>query len=214
MVKANLQMVEKTRSLKTKDKAVSKAMTPETRVTPFLDQYPENILWPVADNPGTDPTNPLPPNIRRFTKAKNQPEWWVGPFLQDFADNGLLMHALDVAGTTREVVMMHRRQNVIFAHAYEDAALRSSERLEMAARERALEYSDPLMIFLLKGTNPDKFGDKVSVRTESQIKDRVTELATKFDLDPNELLDLATEILEKWDPATLAEDVTPSVPNA
>jgi len=214
---AHLERVQPTRSKKvhTKNGLVKSSpapfSVPEVRVTEILGSYPENIFWPVADNPGTDHNNPLSPNIRQFIKAKNLPQHWVGPFLQDFAENGLLMHAIEVSGTTRDVVMIHRRQNVIFAHAYEDAALRSSEKLEMAARERALEYSDPLMMFLLKGTNPDKFGDKVSVRTESQIKDRVTDLASRFDLDPDELIDLATEILEKWDPLNTAEDVTPAV---
>jgi len=179
-------------------------------LTSFLDQYPRSIMWPTADNDGTDLDRPLSPNIRRFSKRQNQPENWVGPFLDDLCQNGLLIHAVEFSATTREVVMAHRRQNRIFASAYEDALLKASEKLERVARDRAIEYSDPLMMFLLRGTNPDKFGDRISIRTESEVRSRVTELASKFGLDPGELIDLAQEIMENWDPIQHAEDVTPA----
>lgn len=172
------------------------------------DVYPVQIYWPTVDNNGMAPDNPLPPHIRQFLKAQNLPQNWVRPFLSDLREHGLLQHAVDYSGTTREVVQVHRRQNTLFAYAYDDAMLKASEALEMVARDRAMEYSDPLMIFLLKGTNPDKFGDKISVRTESEVRSRVTELAGKFGIDANELLDLAQEILENWDPVSSAIDVS------
>lgn len=180
------------------------------QVQGFVDRYPEQIYWPTVECAGDDPKSPLPPNIRRFTKVVNQPKHWLRPFLDELASTGLLQRSCDIAGVTREVVMIHRRQNTLFAYAYEDAMLRSTEKLELAARERALEYSDPLMIFLLKGNNPDKFGDKISVRTETQVRNKVNELAEKMGLDPDEILALATEILENWTDTPDVIDITPA----
>lgn len=175
--------------------------------TRFVDHYGGEIMWVTAATPPDDPT---PAGMRVFTVERNKPQNWVPIFLEDLAANGLLVHACEVAGTTREVVHTHRRQNTVFAEAYQDALLKASEKLERVARDRAVEYSDTLMVFLLKGTNPDKFGDKLSIRTESEVRQRVSDLATKMGLDPEELLTLATEILANWDPVANAVDVTPT----
>lgn len=175
---------------------------------PFVSRYPEMVWWPTVE---VGPTDPIPAGVRHLGfKPKNDPKRWVPVFLENLQQKGLVINSCEVAGITREVALIHRRQNTLFAEAWTDALLKASERLESVAIDRAVQYSDSLMMFLLKGSNPDKYGDKLSIRTEAEVRGRVAELARNMGLDPDELLTLAVEIMANWDPVAAAKDITPS----
>lgn len=94
-------------------------------------------------------------------------------FLDAFGRCGVLKWAADRAGVSRRVVYDWRREDPDFALAFDEAALDSLEALEYEAFRRAREgvpkpvywqgervgqvreYSDTLLIFLLKARAPD-----------------------------------------------------------
>jgi hypothetical protein len=108
-------------------------------------------------------------------------------FLAAFAECGNVSHAADIAGIDR---VTHYRwlRDADYKAAYEDARERAADALEGEARRRAIEgvkrlrfgrggeplidpetgqpyaereYSDTLLIFLLKGIRPEKYRDNV-----------------------------------------------------
>lgn len=105
------------------------------------------------------------------------PENWEEQFIKALAETGNVKAACHVSGVGRATAYRRRNDNPDFAAAWESAIEESVDILEIEARRRALkgidkpvyqsgkkvgdikEYSDTLMIFLLKGNRPDKYRD-------------------------------------------------------
>ena len=95
------------------------------------------------------------------------------------SDGHTVKHAVETAGLSRSQAYDLRREQPEFAAAWDAAIIEGAEALEQEAFRRAVEgtdkpivhlgvvtdtvkeYSDTLLIFLLKGRLPDKYKDRV-----------------------------------------------------
>jgi transposase-like protein len=102
-------------------------------------------------------------------------------FLETLANVGNVTLAAKEAGISRVTLYARRKQEERFALAWDDAEKQAADVLEAEARRRACvgvlepvhyqgqrvdevrRYSDTLLIFLMKGCNPAKYGDRVKV---------------------------------------------------
>ena len=104
-------------------------------------------------------------------------------FLAAFAQLGTITHAAEAAQINRRE---HYRwlPDPSYAEAFAEAQQKAVESLEREARRRAVEgieetvwhngkpcgavrrYSDTLLIFLLKGANPEKYRERVDVNAQ------------------------------------------------
>lgn len=107
-------------------------------------------------------------------------------FLAAYAEIGTITHAAMRAQVDRTTIYRWRDSDPVFAAALDEADLVAAERLEQEARRRAVEgvekpvwhkgqmvgsvreYSDTLLIFLLKGALPDKYRERVSSEISGQ----------------------------------------------
>lgn len=106
-------------------------------------------------------------------------------FLDALANTGVVKTAITVSGVrSYSTCKRWRDTDPVFAEAYDEALEAAADLLEQEARRRAVEgtvrvkfhpktgelvdeiqYSDSLMMFLLKGSRPDKFAE----RTKSEL---------------------------------------------
>lgn len=109
---------------------------------------------------------------------------WKSPFLTEFAKTGNVKLACGSAGVDRSTPYAARKADAAFAAAWDEAAEDSSDLLEEEARRRAVEgtekpllyqgevvqtvreYSDTLLIFLLKARRPERFRENLHVQGE------------------------------------------------
>jgi hypothetical protein len=128
----------------------------------------------------------------KFTKDRRE------AFLRALADTGIVTVAAGVAGITRARAYQVRKEDPVFAEAWEDAEERAADALEAEALRRAVvgvpvplvsagkvvrddegqplvirQFSDPLLITLLKARRPERFKDRTVI--EHDISDRVAE---------------------------------------
>lgn len=114
-------------------------------------------------------------------------ERWPEKFIAALADSGNVRAACEVAGIARKTAYGKRNTDLAFAAEWDAALEEACDTLEAEARRRAVEgvdkpvyqqgmkvgvireYSDTLLIFLLKGNRPSKF--KETVRQELTGKD-------------------------------------------
>lgn len=101
-------------------------------------------------------------------------------FLAAYAECGTVTRAAEIAGINRTTHYDWVREDPLYSKACDAAYEHAAERLEQEARRRAVEgtekpvfyqgevcgtvteYSDTLLMFLLKGAKPDKYKDRVS----------------------------------------------------
>lgn len=114
-------------------------------------------------------------------------------FLRLLSETGNVSHSAAGAATTRDAVYKRKKNDIKFAEEWDGAVLTATDALEQEARRRAFgceepcvyqgrltgdhitRYSDILLIFLLKGNNPEKFKDRVeSDNTHSLDTSNVT----------------------------------------
>lgn len=116
----------------------------------------------------------------RGTPEKREPKWW-DPFLKALSKSGNVLVACRSANVIRRTAYKHRDRFPSFRKRWEDALEDSTDILEAEARRRAAsgvdkpiyykgervdtikEYSDTLLIFLLKAHRPEKFRDNFDV---------------------------------------------------
>lgn len=123
---------------------------------------------------------------KRTPKKTTAPDW--GPrFLEALADSANISEACKIAKVGRTTVYERRDSDPVFAQAMADALDDAVDALELEARRRALdgcerpvyhqgaqcgtilEYSDTLMIFLLKAHRPDKYRERSEVKHTGQV---------------------------------------------
>lgn len=106
---------------------------------------------------------------------------WKPAFLESLADTGSVMHAVKVAKIARSAAYKARDADPEFAASWAEAEQIGVELMEAEARRRAvegckrpvfykgkqcgaiLEYSDTLLIFLLKAHKPEKYRERSQV---------------------------------------------------
>lgn len=127
-------------------------------------------------------------------------------FLAAFSECGNITKAAEIAGLDRSRHYDWLKNDPEYAERFKDAEEQATERLESEARRRAVqgvekpvfyqgqvcgtvtEYSDTLLMFLLKGIRPEKYKDRVSneVAVASPIK-KEDGVATLRDLQQKRL---------------------------
>ena len=104
-------------------------------------------------------------------------------FLEEYRQCGNITLAAEVAGIDRRTHYRWSEADPDYCEAFESATEEATDRLEAEARRRAVEgvqkpvgwykgepggyvreYSDTLLIFLLKGAAPDKYRDRLEMR--------------------------------------------------
>lgn len=83
-------------------------------------------------------------------------------FLKAYIDVGKVVDACQSVSLDHSMHYYWLRTDPDYADAFTQAKVQAGERLEEVAFERAYAGSDTLLIFLLKGAMPHKYGDKVA----------------------------------------------------
>jgi hypothetical protein len=102
-------------------------------------------------------------------------------FLKEYANCGVVRYAAEKVGISRDLHYKWMNNDPVYAKAFEDACEEASDVMEKEARRRAIEgidkpiyyegervdtvkeYSDTLLIFLMKGARPGKYREKWEV---------------------------------------------------
>lgn len=132
-------------------------------------------------------------------------------FLAAFAETGNLSVSAAAAKVHRSMHYAWLAKDPDYREAFEQARETAADRLEQEARRRAIEgterpvyqggklvgtvreYSDTLLIFLLKGVRPDVYRDNVSVRHAGPSGGPIE---VKHDADQERYQGLVGELLE------------------
>lgn len=106
-------------------------------------------------------------------------------FLEAFAELGIVTPSAERVKIARRTVYDWRKADPAFAEAMDEAGEESADLMELEARRRAIigtdkpvyqggalvgairEYSDTLLIFMLKARRPEKFRDKPPVTIDA-----------------------------------------------
>ncbi|NJK43953.1 MAG: terminase [Pleurocapsa sp. SU_196_0] len=125
---------------------------------------------------------------RSATPKKQQREDAKALFLKTLATTASVSAASKAAKIDRKTAYEWRQKDAPFAEAWDDALETSISSLETEARRRALkgtskpvyqggelvgsiqEYSDTLMIFLLKAHRPNVYRERVSVEHSGEVR--------------------------------------------
>jgi hypothetical protein len=120
------------------------------------------------------------------TRKRTPKKDWRVAFLAALADTGSVVRAVKLAKVARSVAYEHRESDAGFAAAWKEAERIAVEQMESEARRRAVdgtlkpvfqggkrvgevrEYSDVLLIFLLKAHDP-KYRDKQQVEHSGAV---------------------------------------------
>lgn len=123
-------------------------------------------------------TDPKPSRSKTRQGKRGVPDW-APEFLKAFGKSHLVTEAAEVAGINRSTAYDRRAKDPVFAEAWVEIEERSTELLEREAYRRAAvgvdkpvfqggkqvgkvrEYSDTLLIFLLKARRPDTYRERV-----------------------------------------------------
>ena len=171
----------------------------QSGVRPQAPKPTRKPVEPQSDVP--QPVRAVPSQNARLTIPEIKAREWHAVFLAALADNGMVKYAAAIAGVTPDAAYMARRRDPEFARQFEEAVQASTVRLEQEAIRRAFhgtpkpvfqsgklvgmmrEYSDTLLIFLLKGRKPDTYRDNLRVDMAVDIRKAIESMST----DPDEV---------------------------
>src|ERR1019366_9058655 len=130
----------------------------------------------------------------RTPKKRSVPDW-APRFLRVLASAANILHACQLAKVTRSNVYSRRDNAPDFAAALSTALSEAVDELEIEARRRAkdgceqavfhqgveigtkTEYSDTIMIFLLKAHRPEKYRENFTVKHTGDVTVKLTEMS-------------------------------------
>lgn len=138
-------------------------------------------------------------------------------FIELLASTGNVTEAARLIGTSRRNVYEHKKRDKEFAAAWDDALERGCDALEAEARRRAAqgvdkpvfykgevvgkvrEYSDLLLIFLLKAYRPEKFREKVDIggRIEHDVTEKFAHAVSRVPPEYQKFISSLTEAQRK-----------------
>jgi hypothetical protein len=116
---------------------------------------------------------------------------WHEAFLERLRESGVVSDAAKAVGIHRCVAYDHRERFPKFSKAWDEALEVAVEQLEVEAVRRARDYSDLLLIFLLKAAKPHKYretrrlevsgptGGPVEIATPQERRERMAALLDK-----------------------------------
>jgi len=143
----------------------------------------------------------------RQTRRTAKKDRWRASFLETLAATGNVSSAIAAADVSRTFVYAERQRDQEFAAQWDLALDDATDVLEFEARRRAVEgweepvfgslgqgqgsgeigtvrkYSDTLLIFLMKGANPEKYRDRADVRHSGEIQYKAYERSADFNPD-------------------------------
>ena len=111
---------------------------------------------------------------------------WVPRFLEAMRATGNVRLAADAAGVDRSTPYKLAQRDASFAAAWQAAEQDAIDVLEATARRRALASSDALLMFLLRGLRPERYGAAVDVRLE--LRADAERLAPRLGVSVEELI--------------------------
>jgi hypothetical protein len=132
-------------------------------------------------------------------------------FLAAYSELGTVTHAADAAGIDRRSHSNWMHSDPGYRDAFESAGEMAVQHLEREARRRAIEgtekpvyqggklvgtireYSDTLLIFLLKGARPERYRERVDLTVD--MRREAERFAAEMGLDPIEVLAEAEAIV-------------------
>lgn len=127
------------------------------------------------------------------TRNRENYRTWAPAFLTTLRNTGNIRASCQAAGISRFTAYATRRNYAKFKADWEEALEDACDVLEAAARKRALDTSDTLLIFLLKSHRSEVYGDKLKV-THEFVREQVRKLAAEQGLDADELIRVAEEL--------------------
>jgi hypothetical protein len=95
---------------------------------------------------------------------------WHDTFLANLASTGNVQEACRAAGQHPASAYWSRKNDPDFAARWEAAIESAVAVLEAEAFRRALEYSDQLLMFLLKSRKPSVYGNKAEITHKDPIE--------------------------------------------
>ncbi|MGO9178436.1 MAG: hypothetical protein ACLQHS_04040 [Candidatus Limnocylindrales bacterium] len=118
---------------------------------------------------------------------RSRPRAWVPRFLEAMRATGNVRLSADAAGVDRTTPYRLAQRDPSFQAAWAEAEQDAIDVLEATARQRALSSSDQLLMFLLRGLRPERYGSAVDVRLE--LRADAERLAPKLGVSVEELLE-------------------------
>ncbi len=112
---------------------------------------------------------------------------WCETFIAALSTGAQVKAAAEAAGIHRRTAYNARDRDPAFARAWDqaaqDGAATITDALEAEAVKRALEYSDPLLLALLRSRRPEIYGDRVTVEhgAPADLADAREALLRKFE---------------------------------
>jgi transposase-like protein len=91
-------------------------------------------------------------------------------FLELVGETGNVRDACRALDLHRTTVYDWRREDADFAAAWDEAIALGTEGMEDEARNRAINGSDVLLIFMLKALKPDKYRERSTVEMHTTIR--------------------------------------------
>lgn len=105
-------------------------------------------------------------------------------FLDYVRDGYAITKAAEAAKIPRQTLYDWRKADQDFAHEWDDAYEQGCDALEEVAQNRAIDKSDLMLIFLMKGRRPQRYRDNVKhesdIRVTVDVADARLELARRF----------------------------------
>lgn len=116
--------------------------------------------------------------VQNLTPKKRRVAKWEKAFITSLCLYGVVSKACEAASISRSVVYENRESHEDFAQAWAEALEIAADVMELEVRRRAVDgveepvyqggkevgtirrYSDTLLMFLLKGTRPEKFRER------------------------------------------------------
>lgn len=135
-----------------------------------------------------------PQRTPKRAQGANQRRNWRPTFLTAFRETGLVTEACKLANIARATVYAERQRNEQFAVAWSEIELETTEAMEREAYRRGVEgverpmvsagklvttvqeYSDTLLIFLLKARKPATYRDNVHVQHSGTVRSETVEV--------------------------------------
>jgi hypothetical protein len=139
----------------------------------------------------TAPKPATPETPKKVNQHLPLPANWQEVFVDTLRDTGQVTRACEVARVSRKTAYEYRKHDEAFATAWEDARRTSIQLLEDEAFRRAhdgtvkpifqggeevgtvREYSDTLMIFLLKANDPEKYRERIDIKISGEVVHKV-----------------------------------------
>mgnify|MGYP000844097145 CR=1 FL=1 len=146
------------------------------------------------------------------TRKPNAPEGWQEKFLEEYRQTANISHSARVAFVDRTTVLDYRKRSKTFAERMKQAEEEALEVLEQEAFRRAYhgvekpvfykgeecgtvqEYSDTLMIVLLKARAPEKYRENAKVEHSGTVQQQITTIEVVKSRESDEPAD------ETWEP--------------